>query len=122
MTESILNTTKTLLGIAISDTAFDAEIVTHINSAFMVLNQLGVGPADPFMIEDHTTEWSSFSVDLPKMAAVKTYIFQKVRMMFDPPTLSFVLDALKNQINELEFRLAVQTNPYVMPPVVPEEE
>jgi hypothetical protein len=106
--ESILNTIKQLLGIPIEDNAFDTDIIVNINSVFMNLNQLGIGPATVYFIEDNTQLWSNFLVDEPMYAAVKTYIYLKVKMVFDPPTTSFILDAMGRQIQELEWRLAVQ--------------
>lgn len=108
MVESILNTIKKMLGIPTDDTAFDSEIIVHINSAFMALNQLGVGPVDPFYISDNTIEWTSFTTDINKYEAIKTYIYQCVRINFDPPGTSFHLEALNRSKQELEFRLSVQ--------------
>lgn len=117
MTDSILNTIKKLLGIPDTDTAFDTDIIVNINSAFMVLNQLGVGPADVYFIEGDSESWEDFLTDLNVYQAVKTYIFLKVRLVFDPPGTSFLLSAIQSQIQELEFRLLVQVP---IPPVVPE--
>lgn len=118
MEESILNTIKNMLGIPSTDTAFDTDVLVHINSAFMVLNQLGVGPATVYSIQDDTATWTGFLTDPVMYSAVKTYIYAKVRLVFDPPGTSYHLDSLKNQIAELEWRLAVQV-PIPLPPVVP---
>jgi len=115
MLESILNTIKKMLHILPDYTAFDEDIIVNINSAFMNLNQLGVGPAEVFSIENASMEWSSFLEDVAMYSAVKTYIYLKVKMVFDPPATSFILSAIENQIRELEWRLAAQV------PIPPEE-
>jgi hypothetical protein len=107
MEESILKSTKKILGIHEDYTEFDLDIMTHINSAFSTLTQLGVGPVDGFAIEDDTVVWSAFVEDLKTKNSVKTYVYLKVRMLFDPPTLSYVITALENQIRELEWRMNV---------------
>lgn len=108
--ESILTSIKKLLGITEEYTHFDADIIMHINSAFMVLNQLGVGPANGFFIEDDSTTWSEYLGDPTELQLVKSYMYMKVRMMFDPPTGS-VLTSMKEQINEFEWRLNVAVDP-----------
>lgn len=108
MDNSILNNIKKLLGIPESDTAFDVDIIIHINSVFMALQQLGVGPETVFEITDNTTEWSSFLIDPVMYSAVKSYIYLKVRSVFDPPGTSFHGAAIKEQIQELEWRLMIQ--------------
>lgn len=108
MTNSILDTIKAMLGIPTTDEAFDTDIIININSAFMVLHQLGVGPEDVFSIEDNTVEWDAFLTDVTMYQAVKTYIYLSVKLVFDPPSASFVLEAIKNQKLELEWRLNVQ--------------
>lgn len=107
METSILTSTKKILGIAESYTAFDLDIITHINSAFSVLSQLGVGPSEGFMIEDEAPVWNDFPVPTNQLMLVRTYVFLKTRLLFDPPTTSFLIDAMKNQINEYEWRLNV---------------
>src|SRR5512147_1114079 len=98
MTESILDTIKQLLGIPSSDTAFDVDIITNINSVFMTLQQLGVGPETVYSITDDSAVWSDFLTDEAMYSAVRTYIFLKVRLAFDPPGTSFVLSAYENMI------------------------
>lgn len=106
--ESILTSIKKLLGIAEEYTYFDADIIMHINSVFMTLTQLGVGPSEGFMIEDDTTYWEDFIGDSMMLQAVKTYIYLKVRLVFDPSSLgSATLAAYERQIQELEWRLNV---------------
>ena len=105
MEESILSSIKKLLMIPDVDEAFDLDISVHINTAFMTLNQLGVGPNKTFSIKDKDATWSSFFEGREDLEGVKTYVYLKVRMIFDPPSSSAVMDAYKEQINELEWRL-----------------
>lgn len=107
MADSILETTKKILGLGQDYTAFDVDIITHINSTFSTLQQLGLGPENGFMIEDSTATWDEFVGDDPRINAVKTYMYLHVRAWFDPPVTSFHLTALKEQIQELEWRLNV---------------
>jgi hypothetical protein len=107
METSILTSTKKILGIDRDYTAFDLDIITHINTAFSILTQLGVGPAEGFMIEDDTTEWAEFIVDDMQYNSVKTYVYLKTRQLFDPPTTSYLITAFNEQIRELEWRLNV---------------
>lgn len=107
MIESILTSTKKILGIDESYTAFDVDIITHINSVFSDLNQLGIGPVEGFVIEDEVAEWSDFLQGDPRINSVKTYMFLRVKLIFDPPTTSYLVEALKAQVKELEWRLNV---------------
>lgn len=107
METSILTSTKKVLGIAESYTVFDLDIITHINAVFSILNQLGIGPEEGFMIEDDGTEWEEFDVPTRQLNLVKTYVFLKVRLIFDPPTTSFLIEATNKQIEEYEWRLNV---------------
>lgn len=111
MEESILNTTKKLLGIMPEYEHFDADIVMHINSVFLILNQMGVGPDTPFVITDESQTWTDFSEDINLIQMVKSYMGAKVRMLFDPPTSGSVSEALKNTISEFEWRLNVACDP-----------
>lgn len=106
MADSILNDTKKMLGVAEEDTAFDIDIIIHINSVFSVLQQLGVGPVDGFMIEDEEDEWLDYMDADNSYNLIRSYIFLKVRSLFDPPTTSFMLDAMKKQIEEYEWRIS----------------
>lgn len=105
---SILTSTKKILGIDASYDVFDVDIITHINSVFSTLNQLGIGPTAGFMIEDDTAEWDAFLENDLRLNAVKTYVYLRVRMLFDPPQTSFHIAAMEKQIQELEWRLNVQ--------------
>lgn len=106
MSDSILNGTKKILGIAEDYTAFDPDIMMHINSVFMTLNQLGIGPTAGFMIEDADFEWDEFLGGDPNLNAIKTYIYLRVRLLFDPPTTSYHITAIEEQIKELTWRLS----------------
>lgn len=104
--ESILDSIKKLLGIADDMTRFDADICMHINTAFSRLYQLGVG-AEPFYVTNSDAKWSDFTGDDNRIEAAKSYIFVRVKMLFDPPTSSSVLEAYKITISEMEWRLEV---------------
>jgi len=126
METSILTSIKKLLGITSDDTSFDFDVMTHVNSAFSTLTQLGIGPPTGFMIEDDSAEWADFLADDNQYNAVKTYVALRVRQIFDPPTTSYLINAFDEQIKELEWRLNIHreetgwTDPD--PPVVDEEE
>lgn len=108
MEQSILKSTKKLLGIGDDDLSFDLDIITHINSAFSTLTDLGVGPVDGFVIEDGTMEWESYLPDDPiKLSKAKTCVFLETRLLFDPPTSSYLLDAVQKQLQEAQWRLNV---------------
>lgn len=109
MEESILNTVKKMLGLAEDYDAFDVDVVVGINSAFLTLKQLGVGPEEGFSITGSEEKWSNFlGAESALLGAVKQYIYLKTRMLFDPPSTSSHIDALKSAISELEFRLTVE--------------
>lgn len=105
MENSILRSTKKILGIPKDYTAFDLDVITHINSTFAILSQLGVGSATGFQIEDDTNEWSELGVPQNQLNMIRTYVFLKVRMLFDPPTTSYLISAMESQIREHEVRL-----------------
>lgn len=106
--ESILTSIKKMLGITEAYEHYDADIIMHINDAFTILNQLGVGPVNSFFIEDDSAVWSDFSEDVNVIHTVKTYIFRKVKIVFDPNALgSATLAAYERQIQEQEWRLNV---------------
>ena len=109
--DSILTSIKKLLGITEEYENFDQDIIMHINSAFMILNQLGVGPKNGFSINDKSSTWNEFIPEGNNLEAVKTYVHLKVKLMFDPPLSSTVIEAIKSQINELEWRLNVSVDP-----------
>lgn len=115
---SILTDTKKSLGINEDDTDFDVDIIIHINAVFFVLMQLGIGPDAGFQIEDSSDEWDDFLDEGPYLNLVKQYVYLKTRMIFDPPTTSFSLEAMKNQIDEQEGRLSLQRE-WLLDPVDP---
>lgn len=103
--ESILTSIKKLLGIAEEYEQFDVDLIMHINSVFLNLTQLGVGPKDGFIIEDETAEWTDFIGDSAQLQAVKSYMYMKVKLLFDPPLSSAVIDSTNRTISEFEWRL-----------------
>lgn len=105
MEESILLSIKQSLGLDKEYTPFDPDVIMHINSVFMVLNQLGVGPEDGFVIEDDTSMWNEYLTNPKELQGVRTYIYLKVKLIFDPPLNSSVLESMKQSINEFEWRL-----------------
>jgi len=108
MTESILNTIKQMLGILPTDTSFDEDIKVHINSALMVLNQIGVGTEAVFAVEDENDVWTDFLIDPDAYSSTKSFIYLSVKILFDPPSSSYVLDSLSKQRDELVWRLNTQ--------------
>ena len=109
--DSILTSIKKLLGIAEDYTHFDTDIIIHINSIFSILTQLGVGPETGFSIRDATTLWTEFTQDDTTIEMVKTYVYLKVRLIFDPPANSSVTASIEKAISELEWRLNVAVDP-----------
>lgn len=107
MEDSILTSTKKILGLAEQYTAFDLDVTTHINAALSTLSQLGVGPTAGVFIQDASTNWSDLGIPANQLSMVRTYIYLKARMLFDPPTTSFHIEAMNEQIREHEWRLTV---------------
>lgn len=107
--DSILDTTKKILGLDATYTAFDLDIITHINSVFFTLQQLGVGPDKGYLILDNTPVWSEYMDDDTDLNAVKSYMYMRVRLLFDPPATSFAIEAMVKQATELEWRLNVHS-------------
>lgn len=106
--ESILTSIKKMLGISEEYTHFDADLIMHINSVFSILKQLGVGPDEGFFIEDKNAYWEDFfSIDDAELQLIKSYIYYKVKLLFDPPTSSTVMESTNNLIKEFEWRLNV---------------
>lgn len=105
--DSILDSVKKVLGVDPTYTVFDTDIIMHINSALSVITQLGIGPAQGYMIEDDTSTWTSFLGSDVRLNPVKTVVYLRVRMLFDPPQTSYLVTALEKQIQELEWRLNV---------------
>lgn len=105
--DSILNSTKQILGISSDYTAFDLDILTHINATFSDIEMLGVGPDGGFMIEDATTKWSDLNVPQNQKNTIMSLLYLKVKLLFDPPSTSFHLDAMQKQIEQMEWKLNV---------------
>lgn len=105
--ETILNTIKKLLGIQQEYEYFDEDIMIHINTAFATLNQLGVGPAEGFYMDDKTALWDDYITSI-NMQMIKSYIYLKVRILFDPPTSSVLMDSMNRSIAEMEWRLFLE--------------
>ncbi len=109
--ESILTSIKKLLGITEDYEHFDGELMIHINSVFAVLNQLGVGPNAGFVITDKSFVWKDFLNDDKTLEFVKTFVYLKVRLLFDPPQSSAVIEAINRQASEYEWRILVAADP-----------
>lgn len=126
MTESILNSIKTTLGLADDYTAFDQEIILHINSVLGTLNQLGIGPDDGFAITDDTQTWEEFLGAGPdgnpvekRYNPVKSYVSIRVKLLFDPPQVGYVLTAMEKMKEEAEWRINAMREDIVHPYVAP---
>ena len=111
METSILDSIKKLLGIPSEVTEFDTDILIHINSVFSILTQLGVGPSSGFSIEDSSAEWSDFIGDDARLSDVKSFVYLKTRLLFDPPASSVAMDAMNRMASELEWRINVSVDP-----------
>ena len=103
----ILSDVKKTLSVDPDVTDFDLEIIMHINGVLGTLNQLGIGPSEGLEISDDTVTWDSLIGTEVRLNAVKTYVYLRVRRLFDPPTTSYLVDAYAKQIEELEWRLTV---------------
>lgn len=103
MIASILHSVKKALGSPIDDESFDEEIIMHINSVFSRLHQLGIGPTAGFMIEDASAEWDAFLGGVATLNNVKSYMYLRLRLLFDPPSNSFTVTAMEKQIEQLEW-------------------
>jgi hypothetical protein len=115
MEQRILSTVKNMLGITENYDVFDAMLITHINSVFAILNQLGVGPEDGFHIEDGTAVWDEFTTKESNRYVVRAYMALKVRLLFDPPTMSYIITSITEQLRELEWRMNVDSEPSSIP-------
>lgn len=108
--DSILTSIKKVLGIYEEDTSFDADIMMHINTVFMILRQMGVGPPGGFSITGSFETWDDYISDISLLEPVKTYVALRVRLMFDPPASSAIVDVMNRTIQELEWRLNDQVD------------
>lgn len=109
--DSILTSVKKMLGIPEDYEQFDMDIIMHINSVLTILNQLGVGPEEGFVITDKSTVWTDFIGDSTLIELVKSYVYLKVRLIFDPPQSSSIIEAMNRQISEFEWRINVAVDP-----------
>lgn len=120
MSASILDGTKKALGVHADYDVFDPDIIMHINTVFSTLHQLGIGPIEGFFIEDAAPTWTDFlgGTDA-RLNSVKSYMYLKVRMLFDPPTTSYLINAMKEQAEEIEWRLnVVREGDVWVPPIL----
>lgn len=108
---SILTSIKKLLGIAEGYEHFDADLIMHINSVLTILTQIGVGPSEGFYITDKSNTWNEFIPEEYNLELIKSYVYLKVRLLFDPPQSSSVMDATNRMIEELEWRISVTVDP-----------
>ena len=111
MDDSILNSIKKLLGIEKEYEHFNTDVIIHINSAISTLTQIGVGPSNGFSITGDIETWRELIGERGDLEFIKSYIYLKVKLVFDPPSSSAVIDAIKQQISELEWRIQVATDP-----------
>lgn len=115
--DSILDSIKKKLGLGAEYDVFDLDIMTHINSVFMNLTQIGIGPAEGFEIEDAEATWDAFlgAQPSPLLNSVKSYVYFKVKLAFDPPPTSFHLASIEKQIQEIEWRLTIVREEILLP-------
>lgn len=106
--DSILVSIKKLLGMDADYTAFDTDIIIHINTVLMTLKQIGIGPEEGFSIKGGDEVWSDFTPNIKTLESIKTYVFLKVKTVFDPPLSTAVKEALNQQAAELEWRIYVE--------------
>jgi hypothetical protein len=103
----ILRDVKKVLSLPLEDESYDVDVIMHINSVMSTLTQLGVGPASGFSIEDDDPTWDLLLNGDSRLNMVKTYVCLKVRMLFDPPQTSYLIDAMNKQIEEMEWRISI---------------
>ena len=115
ITNSILRSIKKMLGPSAEYDIFDPEIIICINTVFGTLHQLGVGPEEKFVITGDSELWSDFLTEGEEIEEVKSYMYMRVRLLFDPPSSSFVLASFKEQIKELEWRLQCKAEEIINP-------
>jgi len=124
MSDSILTSTKKILGLDADYEAFDPDVIMFINSALGTLNQLGIGPEDGFSISDESATWEDFLGDDKRLDSAKQYIYLKVRVVFDPPDSGWLAASFEEQIKELGWRLNVvrESDAWTDPDPVPVED
>ncbi len=109
--ESILTSIKKMLGILEEYTHFDSDLIIHINSVLAILTQIGVGPSEGFSIEDKVSTWTDFIPADSRLEFVKSYTYMKVKLLFDPPLSSAVIESTNRMTSELEWRIQVAADP-----------
>lgn len=109
--ESILTSVKKMLGIAEEYEHFDADIIMHINSVLSILTQIGAGPSEGFSIKDEDAVWTDFITENSRLEFVKSYMHLKVKLLFDPPLSSAVIESMNRMVSELEWRIQVAADP-----------
>ena len=117
--DSILTSIKKLLGIGEEDEHFDNDIIMHINSVLFILTQIGVNPELNFSISDKTKVWGDYILPTQNLEIIKSYIYLKVRLLFDPPLSGALVEIMKTQANEYEWRIMVSVDPK---PVIEEDD
>ena len=122
ISESILDSTKKVLGLETDYDVFDVDVIMHVNSVLSTLNQLGIGPDEGFAIEDATPTWSDFLEDVKPLNNVKSYVYLRVRMLFDPPTTSFLQESMQKQILEFEWRISTYRESQIVLPARPVDD
>lgn len=109
--DSILTSIKKMLGIVEEYEHFDADLIMHINSVLSILTQLGVGPSEGFRIDDKTAMWSDFIPANSNLESIKSYVYMKVKLLFDPPASSAAMESMNRLISELEWRINITVDP-----------
>lgn len=121
ITDSIVLSIKKMLGLDENYTPFDTDVIIHINSSFMTLCQMGIGPKEGFEVTDSSQKWTDFLTNRVMLGGVKTWVYLQVKMLFDPPANSFVMDAYKTQAEQILWRLNVQAESVEEMPFMNEE-
>jgi hypothetical protein len=106
--QSIINSIKKVSGLTEDDDSFDLDVLMHVNSIFSDLTQLGLGPDEGFEVEDASTTWDAFTDNSKQQNSVKTYVYLRLRLIFDPPTTSYAIESMDKQIQKAEWRLNVE--------------
>lgn len=107
MENSILLSIKKLIGIDSEYDVFDQDLIIHINTVLAILNQIGIGPENGFSITDDSSTWSDFIGNDTRLESVKSYVYMKVKLLFDPPNNSALIESTNKLLNELEWRLNI---------------
>ena len=108
--DSILKSVRKSCGLSVDDNSFDVDLIMHTNAVIMILNRIGVGASEGFSISDEKPVWKDFISEehVKRLGAIESYVGQKVRLIFDPPSNSSHLEALRETIKEFEFTLNIE--------------